>query len=247
MPRNWENMADGSTGADLRVGIMSGSPEEGSSLAFAVVKDGQEGQAWLQAGCNKEGAPVGAWASKEEEAGLVQCCLNTPGVHTCTRDGCLAGDSSAGAAAKVSWHGAKSRCESRGWRLCSRQELEREASSGCCGSELSGTNKCGYDGELVWTNTTGGADLFDSAGRLHSDTAFENARQVEVDLLRVRKVDGLSVQGAVADTASPGLAWQPPTRPRTFQRLFASCPWPAPCTSGQRDIFWGCRRRTGTQ
>ena len=39
---------------------LSGSPEEGSSLAFAVVQDGQEGQAWLQAGCNKEGAPVGA-------------------------------------------------------------------------------------------------------------------------------------------------------------------------------------------
>ena len=203
---SWENMDDGSAGADLRLGVRAVSPENGPSLVFAVLQDGQEGQAWLQAGCNREGAPVGVWASKEEESGLVQCCLNTPGVHTCTRDGCLAGDSSAGAAAKVSWHGAKSRCESRGWRLCSRQELEREASSGCCGSELSGTNKCGYDGELVWTNTTGGADLFDSAGRLHSDTAFENVRQVEVDLLRVRKVDGLSVQGAVADTASPGLA-----------------------------------------
>lgn len=202
----WENMHDGIAGADLRLGVRSGSPENGSSLAFAVRHKGQVGQAWLQAGCFKDGRPAGLWASMEEKLGMVQCCLKTPGVHTCTRDGCLAGDSSAGAAANVSWHEAKSRCESRGWRLCSMQELEREKSSGCCGSELSGTNKCGYDGELIWTKTTGGADLFDSTGRLHSDTAFENAGQVEVDLLSVHKVDGLIVQGGVANNAFPGLA-----------------------------------------
>ena len=73
---------------------------------------------------------------------------------------------------------------------------------------MAGTNWCGYDRELVWTNNTGGADPLDRLGRLHSDTAFENVRQVEVDLLSMRRVDGVSVQGGVAAAGAPsrGLA-----------------------------------------
>jgi hypothetical protein len=137
LPSSWENMHDG-TGADLRLGVISGTPEEGSSLTFAVVQDGHAGQAWLQAGCNKDGTPTGVWSPVEAQVGRVQCCLNVPGVHVCTRDGCLSGD------AKVSWREAKSKCEARGWRLCSRVELERKGSSGCCGSVIAGTNQCGY-------------------------------------------------------------------------------------------------------
>jgi len=196
LPRTWENKQDG-TGADLRLDIMY-SPEEIPNLGFAVMQGGQPGQAWLQAGCNKDGAPAGAWVAQDSDAGLVQCCLDAPGVHVCTRDGCLAGDAGAGAEAKVSWGEAKVRCEARGWRLCTRQELDRKASSGCCGSGLAGTNRCGYDSELVWTNNTGGADPLDRLGRLHSDTAFENVRQVGVELLGMRRVDGVSVQGGAA-------------------------------------------------
>jgi len=62
-----------------------------------------------------------------------------------------------------------------------------------------------YDSELVWTNNTGGADNL--AGHLHSDIAFENVQQVEVDLLGgPRQVDGLIVQGGVAGARSHGLA-----------------------------------------
>ena len=106
--------------------------------------------------------------------------------------------------AKVSW----SEAGASAGRLCTRQELDRKASSGCCGSGLAGTNRCGYDRELVWTNNTGGADPLDRLGRLHSDTAFENVRQVEVDLLGMRRVDGVSVQGGVAAAGAParGLA-----------------------------------------
>lgn len=106
----------------------------------------------------------------------------------------------------MSWREAKAECEARGWRLCSGQELDRKGSSGCCGSELAGSNQCGYDSELVWTSTTGGKGPHESLGRLHSDTAFEDVRLVEVDLLGLRQVDGLTVQGDMAGERYRGLA-----------------------------------------
>ena len=66
-PRTWENKHDGA-GADLRMDIMLGSFEEEPSLDFAVMQDGQPGQAWLQAGCNKDGPPGVAWAARAETA-----------------------------------------------------------------------------------------------------------------------------------------------------------------------------------
>jgi hypothetical protein len=203
LPRNWLHMDDGSAGGDLRVGIM-GSPEDGPCLVFNVLQDGHAKQAWLQNGCNKNTSAAGMWASKDEIIGKVQCCLNSPGVHVCTRDGCLTGRN--GDALSINWYEAKSKCESRGWRLCSREELNRKASSGCCGSDMAGTNLCGYDDKLVWTGTTGDTDLLETKGRLYSETAIQNSKQVTLDLLRVRWVDGLNVQSAVPEIQFHGIA-----------------------------------------
>ena len=199
LPRSWLHMDDGSAGGDLRVGIM-GSPENGLSLAFSETLDGQTNQAWLQSGCTKNGSSAGLWASKEDSIGKVQCCLNSPGLHVCTRDGCLTGRD--GDAIRVNWYKAKSMCESRGWRLCSKEELNRKASSGCCGSAMAGTNLCGYDEKLVWTNT----NVVQNKCRLHSEFAFENVTQVTLDLLHVQWVDGLNVQSAFPEVPSHGPA-----------------------------------------
>ena len=208
LPRSWQGQLgsheDGNTGGDLRLSIV-GSLADGPSLDFTVVLDGLAGQAWLQNGCSgKHDAPPGQWVSKDENAGHVQCCLATPRVHTCTRDGCLS--ASGGDAVKVNWREAKSRCETRGWRLCSRVELNRKASSGCCGQLEADTprNLCGYDEEHVWTSTSVDAGWEEEIGRLHSDNAFESVKQVTVDLLSVRQIDGLQIQGGVPDSMAYG-------------------------------------------
>jgi len=201
LPRSWQGQrgynGDGDTGANLRLGIV-GNFVDGPSLDFSVMLDGLPGQAWLQNGCSsRHGATPGQWVSKAKNAGHVQCCLPAPRTHVCTRDGCLSG--SGGDAVKVNWHEAISRCATRGWRLCRREELNRKASSGCCGSPESATNMCGYDEEPVWTSTVVDVDQEDDTGRLHSDTAFENVKQITVDLLRVRWIDGLTIQGGVPE------------------------------------------------
>ena len=208
LPRSWEGQRgfheDGNAGGDLRLGIV-GSLVDGASLDFAVVVDGLPGQAWLQNGCSgNHDAPPGRWVSKDKNAGHVQCCLSAPRVHVCTRDGCLSG--SGGNAVKVNWHEAKSRCEKRGWRLCSKEELNRKASSGCCGPFEADIppNLCGYDEEHVWTRTSVDASREEEIGRLHTDTAFENVEQVTVDLLRMRRIEGLEIQGVVPEDTIRG-------------------------------------------
>ena len=72
-----------------------------------------------------EPAP-GQWASPEDRIGKVQCCLPLPSVRVCTRYGCLSGTNDD---TKKTWAEARQLCESRGWRLCSAQELNRKGLS----------------------------------------------------------------------------------------------------------------------
>ena len=236
--RTWENDNDGA-GADLRLRIMSGSSEGEPSLAFGVMQDGEPGQAWLQAGvqqgrCARRG--VGG-AGLRGGAGAVLLgrawrarvhAGRVPGRRRRRRrsgQGQLErGESEVRGAGVAAVHAAGAGPEGLVWLLRQR---------------AGGTNRCGYDRELVWTNNTGGADPLDRLGRLHSDTAFENVRQVEVDLLGMRRVDGVSVQGGVAAAGAPsrGLAclyW-------TWGCLSSPLPWSssASCCS----CPWGSRRR----
>jgi len=205
LPRRWLHMDQGTVGGNLRVGIM-GSPEMGPELDFTVEVGGQANQAWLQIGCSRNGSTAGLWASKEDSIGKVQCCLKSPAVHVCTRDGCLTGSNDD--EVRVNWHDARSMCESRGWRLCSQQELNRRSSSGCCGSSTAGTNLCGYDDKLVWTSTKGDSDRLEKTCRqhCHSEVTFDNVTQVTFDLLSPQWVDGLNVQIAVPEVPFHGLA-----------------------------------------
>ena len=121
-------------GADFRLGILGGLQNSGSALDFATVQNREhDGKYWLQAGCRMSNVS-GRWADPHERIGEVQCCLPGPRLHVCTRDGCLSGRDGT---AKQSWEGAKQLCESKGWRLCSRLEMDSRASSGCCGSVCS--------------------------------------------------------------------------------------------------------------
>ena len=122
----------------------------GDRLDYLVLGSGTPGEYWLEDACTRDAhAPLqGKWAPGEEKLGKVQCCLSSPDLHVCTRDGCLSGH------ANVTWKEAKLMCESKGWRLCSRAELTVQGSSGCCTN-----NKCGYDNELVWTSTHAGVQL----------------------------------------------------------------------------------------
>jgi hypothetical protein len=82
----------------MRVGILGRLGRE-STLHYRVVSDGASGQAWVQPGCSslhdaglsKESSQADIhsprWASLDESIGEVQCCLDSPGVHVCTRDG----------------------------------------------------------------------------------------------------------------------------------------------------------------
>ena len=180
----------------MRLGILGALGEV--CLQFSFVSEGPAEQAWLQHGCNVDGVE-GRWAAVDERIGEVQCCLARPSVHVCTRDGCLSGD---GDAKKVSWHEANAMCKSRGWRLCRREELNRDGSAGCCGS----TNKCGYDEELVWTSNQGGSSAASAHGKLDSDTASEGLMQVTVDLGQLKIVRGVQLQGGVPETMFYGPA-----------------------------------------
>ncbi len=86
---------------DMRLGILGALGHE-STLRYQVVSDGASGQAWVQPGCSGLHAESSAgssnessqadidsprWASLDESIGEVQCCLDSPGAHVCTRDG----------------------------------------------------------------------------------------------------------------------------------------------------------------
>ncbi len=93
----WQEIYNGKA-PDMRVGIL-GSLGRESTLHYRVVSDGASGQAWVQPGCSslhaagpsKESSQAfiasPRWASLDESIGEVQCCLDSPGVHVCTRDG----------------------------------------------------------------------------------------------------------------------------------------------------------------
>ena len=144
----------------------------------------------------------GRWASKEDKIGEVQCCLTAPRVQVCTRDYCLSGDKDA---AKTTWHEADALCQSRGWRLCTREELNVLGSSGCC-SRLEGIDNCGYDNELVWTNTQGGLQKLNTDGRLNSDVALKNFTHVVLDLGKLQFIRGIQLQGGIPDNIFYGAA-----------------------------------------
>jgi hypothetical protein len=129
-------------------------------------------------------------------------CLSAPRVKVCTRDFCLSGDKDA---AKSSWYQAKALCQARGWRLCSREELNILGSSGCC-SRVKDVDHCGYDNELVWTDTQGGLQAQDNQGRLNSDAALKNSTEVTLDLGKLQFIQGIQIQGGVADNIFYGAA-----------------------------------------
>jgi hypothetical protein len=204
LPQTWLEMDDEIFGADLRLGIMGSLDDGPESLDFKRVGHNDAvdvGQAWVQNGCNKEypSEAAGMWSSKEEVVGSVQCCIRSPSIYVCTRDGCLSGRGND--SIKVSWHEAEKRCESRGWRLCSREELNRKSSSGCCPSDWvsPGVDSCGYDDSLVWTSTTSDEGPQMELGRLNGETAFENVKNITIDLLREKDIFGIKIQGPVPE------------------------------------------------
>jgi len=95
----WQEIYNGKK-PDMRLDIIGDLGQEGT-LRYQVLSDGVSGQAWLQPGCvhsidivspdgtfpAKDNLP--RWASIDESLGEVQCCLDSPGVHVCTRDGCV--------------------------------------------------------------------------------------------------------------------------------------------------------------
>ena len=91
LPGTWEAMQGDSNldrvGPDFRLGIL-GDLGQGN-LDYGVVADGSSGQAWLQPGCSRNLTrdEKGIWASQDERIGKVQCCVDSPGVHVCTRGG----------------------------------------------------------------------------------------------------------------------------------------------------------------
>jgi len=93
LPGTWETMQGVSNqdrvGPDFRLGIL-GDLGQGN-LDYRVLAEGSPGQAWLQPGCSRSRnlttAGKGTWASLDERIGKVQCCVNSPGVHVCTRGG----------------------------------------------------------------------------------------------------------------------------------------------------------------
>jgi len=210
LPATWEGqnwngktfgLREGAAGADLRVGFLEGIGQ--SKLNYRLVTEGSSRQAWLQHGCNRNSSatdtsqPTGQWASVDAAIGEVQCCLTSPNVHVCTRDGCLSGDNDA---RKVTWPEAKFKCEARGWRLCRRETLNRYDSAGC----WSTADRCGYNAELVWTSNEGGLQPLDTYGRLYNDTAIEGATNITVDLGKVQPVRGVELQGGVPDVPFNG-------------------------------------------
>ena len=138
----------------------------------------------------------GRWAFKEAKIGKVQCCLSTPRLQVCTRDYCLSGDKDT---AKTTWHEGNTLCKSKGWRLCTREELNILGSSGCC-SRIPGVDHCGYDNELVWTSTEGGLQPQNKYGHLNSDTALQNVTQVVLDLGKLQFIRGVQLQGGYVCT-----------------------------------------------
>jgi len=189
-------------GGDMRLGILGDVGK--NNLIYQIVNPGPPGKVWLQHGCNNEGSETdssGQWSSPDSRIGQVQCCL--PNVSVCTRDGCLSGDwkeSGDGQSPNKTFYEAKALCEAKGWRLCTRNEMNEEYSSGCCTSKYTKTtvpNKCGYDERLVWTSDMAGLQVIDGEGRVDSDRALENVRQVTVDLGEVQTVRGIRMQGGV--------------------------------------------------
>jgi len=144
----------------------------------------------------------GRWSSKEDKIGEVQCCLTAPRVQVCTRDYCLSGDKDA---AKVTWYEADALCQSRGWRLCTREELNVLGSCGCC-SRYQSVDNCGYDNELVWTKTQGGLQDLNTDGRLNSDVALKNVTHVVLDFGKVQFIRGIQLQGGIPDNIFYGAA-----------------------------------------
>ena len=122
-------------------------------------------------------------------------------MHVCTRDGCLSGDKDD---AKFTWDEAKSMCELSGRRLCQREELNRYGSAGCC--SRTDMDRCGYDMELVWTSTVGGLQTNQTQGNLGSKNAFTFITTLTVDLEKVHNIQGVQLQGGVADTFAYGPA-----------------------------------------
>ena len=205
LPWTWNGMQDG-RGADMRLGILGG---DNGNLDYRVLSEGAFGEVWLQYGCtlNRDlGVDLltresGRWSLQDEKVGEVQCCLNTSRAHVCTRDGCLSGDKDD---VKFSWHEAKAKCEARGWRLCRRDELERPGSAGCCTKTADGTDQCGYNKELVWTDDVGGTQTGNIRGRIDSDISMDRVFQVTVDLDRVQIVRGIQIQSGVPDVPYNG-------------------------------------------
>ena len=91
LPGTWESMRRGSNhdviGPEFRLGVLGALGEV--YLRYSVVSEGSSGQAWLQPGCSRNSTTLrnGMWALLEEEIGMVQCCIDSPGVHVCTRYG----------------------------------------------------------------------------------------------------------------------------------------------------------------
>jgi hypothetical protein len=204
----WEGMQEGSggRGGDMRLGILG--VHGGGSLSYRVSSGGVSEEAWLQLGCSVNRSSFqgyantydkiqseGRWAALDAKIGEVQCCLSSPGIHVCTRDGCLSGNRDA---EKFTWHEANSMCQAQNWRLCRREELSRDNSAGCCTVDPA-NDKCGYNIELVWTSHVGGLQPPSNHGRIHSKDAIENVKQVMVDLDQVQTVRGVQIQGGVSD------------------------------------------------
>jgi len=185
-------------GGNLRLGVLGGVGK--NNLDYQVVEQGPVGQVWVQHGCNNgsETDNSGRWVSRDERIGQVQCCLRQ--VSVCTRDDCLSSNNK-------TFDEAKALCEAKGWRLCTRVELNDYYSSGCCSSKYatSTPNLCGYDEKLVWTSNIGG-NIVDSRGRLDSDRAMEHVKQVTVDLGKIRAVRGIQMQSGVPSPPFDGPA-----------------------------------------
>ena len=95
-------------------------------------------------------------------------------------------------------------CELSGRRLCQREELSRYGSAGCC--SRTDMDRCGYDKELVWTGTVGGLQTNQTQGRIGTKNAFTFVTKLTVDLEKVHTIQGVQLQGGVADTFAYGPA-----------------------------------------
>jgi len=154
----------------ILAGNVSGSNQEGSEA-------GDTKQFWLEAGCRSlttDPILAGKFASIGEAVGKIQCCRDGASTGaTCLRKHsgvCMSGNSTTN---MVTFKQAALACETNGYRLCTKQEMQDDSSLGCC------KQGCGLDSMLVWTSTFSFKNLKESNEELKTEISniqTENTR-----------------------------------------------------------------------